>query len=109
MSKELTDLVEVRQILQEQLVEINKEIDKRQIIRPTDLMTLGFSKITNGDKYAVYTKKLNEALLYEVILDITNPNRVIICKKFQKETSQFNFNLQNLQAFVTLLMQLEVV
>ena len=105
----LVDLVEVKQILLEQIEEINKEIDAKQIIRVGDLMSLGFKKVTEGLKYSVYNKEINKTLSYEVVLDITNPNKVIICKKFDKQTSQFDFILNNLQAFVTLLMQLSIV
>lgn len=105
----LADLVEIKKILQEEIIEIDKEIDRQQIIRATDLTLFGFKVLTKGAKYTVYSKSIDKNLVYEVVLDITNPNKVIICKKFDNQTSQFNFVLENLKAFVTLLMQLEII
>jgi len=89
---ELEQLVEQRDGLANVLARLKETIYDQQIIKETNMVLFGFKKLTEGSNIVIYGKQLASGGVYEVILDLTQPNLVTIHRNKQERTYGFEIN-----------------
>lgn len=113
ISTRLEQAIELKAELTAQLASIIREIESEQIILDRDMKDFGFYGVTGGDTYQVYRRKDAFSRGWEVLLNLTKPNKVKIgvlsISQDPKVREVYTYTIKDLDAFRTLLIQLEII
>jgi hypothetical protein len=107
---ELEELAIKSKYLYTELNVVNKKLANAQILSNEIMESFGFTLITTGDRLYLYRKELHKLIHYEVILDITLPNKLVVNELIKKEiTSHEEIEINSVIDFREYLLSKEII